>query len=588
MKHKILLILFLFIPTLFFAQKRKHQPKKKTPIEMLAGEVSLREKFPDYIFANDSLMVTFLHEGSKMTCDSAKFNQKEQFFEAFGHVKVNMGDTVFMNSDYMNYSGKTRLSESRGNVMLKNKRMTLTTQKLMYDRNTSQAWYDDWGTVKDEDNTMVSKQGRYFANEYRAEFTQDVTVATNVNNKKGKGNYVVKSNHLNYYSKTKDVEVLGPTTITNNDNPEDTFYTERGMYNTSTMISTSTQKGKISYNGNHLVGDRLFYNQKIGYGNAEGNVVVTRPKDEMVMRGGQAEYYRSTLPGVAYDSVYVTKRAWVSKKQDNDSVYFHAKRITGVNHIDKTYTIIGYDKARMYHKDGQARADSLIYHDKSGTLELYKDPVLWYGNSQITGDTILVYSKKQKIDSAVVKLNALALQKVDSITIKDFNQIKGRFMYATFRDKGNNIDFVHVEGNAQSLFYADENKKGQPTNRIGINRSDCAFINALIENKKLNEVSCMGGTKSILSPEDMMEEDEKYLKGFLWRDKERFVDKKAFLEFIRREEVYPTISPPTQPIKINQPTVVPAQEDEPKGRTDVGKEEETPLETEEVKPKPTP
>ncbi len=40
----------------------------------------------------------------------------------------------------------------------------------------------------------------------------------------------------------------------------------------------------------------------------------------------------------------------------------------------------------------------------------------------------------------------MVLNKVDSIYEKEYNQIKGRFMYATFRDAKNNIDYIHVEG----------------------------------------------------------------------------------------------------------------------------------------------
>ncbi|MFV0530205.1 MAG: OstA-like protein [Flavobacteriales bacterium] len=531
-KTKILFI-YLFLASFVMAQQTGIPQKKKDPIEMEAGLLELKEQYPDLVFATDSIAVVFKHQGSTMTCDSAVFNEKEQYFEAFGNVKVNMGDTVFMDSDYLDYDGTTKFSKSRGNVVLKNRKLTLETQELFYDRIKDEAYYNNWGTVRDEDNTMVSKIGTYYITPNRAEFLQDVNVVTNINNKKKK-NFIVNSPHLIYYPKTKDVDFLGNTTIEDNDNPGDFIFTEIGTYNTRTLISKSTKNGSLHYDGNTLKGDELYFDQKIGYGKADGNVRVERPKERIRMKSDHGEYFRSTIPTLKKDSIFLYSRAYAAKAQGTDSVYFNAKRIEGVQHPDSTYTIRGFTKARSYNIEGQAKADSLIYHNRTGIMELYKDPVLWYGENQITGDTIRAYSIKNKIDSAVVIGNAMTLNKVDSIYEKEYNQLKGRFIYATFRDKKNDIDFIHVEGNAQSLIYADEEKKeGKPQSRIGINRSDCAYINAYLQNKEMEEVSCMGGTKSILSPEEKIFDEDKYLKGFTWRGKEMFADKQAFLDYVQ-------------------------------------------------------
>ncbi len=529
MKNSIL-FLGLFLVSYLFAQQK---PKgKEEPIQMEAALVELKEKYPDLIFATDSVAVVFTHKGSTMKCDSAVFNEKSQYFEAFGNVKVNMGDTVFLDSDYLDYNGFTRFSRSQGNVVLKNRKLTLLTQELFYDRVKNEAYYENWGTVHDEDNTLVSKIGTYYVTPNRVEFLQDVNVVTNVNNK-GKRNFIVNSPHLIYYPETKDVDFLGNTTIEDNDNPGDFVFTEEGTYNTRTLISKSTKNGSLHYNGNTLKGDDLYFDQKIGYGKADGNVRVERPEDRIRMKSDHGEYFRSTIPTLKQDSVFLYSRAYASKAQGTDSVYFHAKRIEGVQHPDSTYTIRGFTKARTYNIDGQAKADSLIYHNETGIMELYKDPILWYNESQITGDTIRAYSIKNKIDSAIVRGNAMVLNKVDSIYEKEYNQIKGRFMYATFRDAKNNIDYIHVEGNAQSLIYADEEEKeNKPHSRIGINRSDCAYINAYLTNKEIEEISCMGGTKSVLSPEEKVFDEDRYLKGFTWRGKEMFADKQAFLEYV--------------------------------------------------------
>ncbi|MFV0238366.1 MAG: OstA-like protein [Flavobacteriales bacterium] len=534
MRGKILFI-YIFLASFVSAQQNTTNKlqKKKDPIKMDAALVELKEQYPDLIFATDSIAVVFRHQGSVMKCDSAVFNEKTQYFEAFGNVKVNMGDTVFMSSDYLDYDGATRFSKSRGSVVLKNRKLTLETQELFYDRLKEEAYYDNWGTVHDEDNTMVSKIGTYYVKANRAEFLQNVKVVTNVNNK-GNRNFIVNSPHLIYFPKTKDVNFSGNTTIEDNDNPGNFLFTEEGTYNTRTLISKSTKNGSLHYDGNTLKGDALYFDQKIGYGKADGNVRVERPVERMRMKSDHGEYFRSTIPTIKKDSVFLYSRAYAAKAQGVDSAYFHAKRIEGVQHPDSTYTVRGFTKVRTYSNEGQAKADSLIYHNDTEIMELYKDPILWYGESQITGDTIRAYSIKNKIDSTAVIGNAMVLNKVDSLYNKEYNQIKGRFIYATFRDDKNNINFIHVEGNAQSLIYADEKEKDdKPQSRIGINRSECAYINVYLQNKEIEEVSCMGGTKSILSPEEKILDEDKYLKDFTWRGKEQFSNKQAFLDYVQ-------------------------------------------------------
>ncbi len=532
-RTKVLFIYIVFTSFVIAQQNPKKRQKKKDPIRMEAALLELKEQYPDLIFATDSVAVIFTHQGSIMKCDSAVFNEKKQYFEAFGNVKVNMGDTVFMDSDYLDYNGNIRFLKSRGNVVLKNRKLTLETHELFYDRVKNEAYYEDWGTVHDEDNTMESKIGTYYVTHNRAEFLQNVNIVTNVNNKQDKS-FIVNSPHLIYYPETKDVEFLGNTTIEDKDHSGNFVFTEKGTYNTRTLISKSTKNGSLHYDGNTLKGDQLYFDEKIGYGKADGNVCIERPVERIRMKSDHGEFFRSTIPTLKRDSVFLYSRAYAAKVQGTDSVYFHAKRIEGVQHPDSTYTIRGFTKARTYNLDGQAKADSLIYHDKKGIMELYQDPVLWYAESQITGDSIRAHFIENKIDSAVVIGNAMVLNKVDSVYDKEYNQIKGRFMYATFRDEKNNIDFIHVEGNAQSLIYADEEKKAaKPQSRIGINRSECAYINAYLQNKEIEEVSCMGGTKSVLSPEEKILQEDKYLKDFTWRGKEMFADKQAFLEYVQ-------------------------------------------------------
>ncbi len=107
--------------------------------------------------------VIFKHKGAIMYCDSAYLYNATNSLDAFGHVRVNQGDTLTMTSNKLNYNGNTQLIKVRDNVVLKDAEMTLTTHTLDYDRKTGQAVFYDRGNIvsKKNDNRLVSCEGIY-------------------------------------------------------------------------------------------------------------------------------------------------------------------------------------------------------------------------------------------------------------------------------------------------------------------------------------------------------------------------------------------------------------------------------------------
>ena len=66
--------------------------------------------------------------------DSALYYDKAGRFEAFGHVRMEQGDTLFLYGDRLHYDGLTQIAEVRENVRMENRTTTLLTDSLNYDR----------------------------------------------------------------------------------------------------------------------------------------------------------------------------------------------------------------------------------------------------------------------------------------------------------------------------------------------------------------------------------------------------------------------------------------------------------------------
>ena len=62
---------------------------------------------------------------------------------------------------------------------------------------------------------------------------------------------------------------------------------------------------------------------------------------------------------------------------------------------------------RVFSDSVQAVSDSMFYSFKDSVFRLYKDPVVWSKENQVTGDTILLFTKNKKADRFKVFENSL-------------------------------------------------------------------------------------------------------------------------------------------------------------------------------------
>ena len=103
-------------------------------------------KNPDATILNGK--VHFTHVDARLYCDSAYFYEASNSFEAFGHVKMYQGDTLSLFSDYAYYDGNEQMARARYNVILKNRKTTLYTDSLDFDRLYDNAYFFEGSTTR--------------------------------------------------------------------------------------------------------------------------------------------------------------------------------------------------------------------------------------------------------------------------------------------------------------------------------------------------------------------------------------------------------------------------------------------------------
>ena len=441
------------------------------------------------------------HDGVIFTCNKAYIFNKENYLKAFGDVQMVQGDTLFMNSKYVEYNGNVKQAYATGKVVLRTPDMNLVTDTLNFDRNTQEAYYNSNGTITDKENVLKSKAGRYYAKEKKFQFLTAVTITN--------PKYVLKSNHLDYYNNSGHSYLFGPSTITSDQN---FIYTEKGFYDSKKNVGHFLRKSYIKYKDRLIEGDSLFYNRNIEFASATNNVKITDSINKGIIKGHYAELYKQK------DSMFVTKRAVAINLVEKDSVYIHGKilLITG-KPLDRV--IRAYKNARFYKTDLSGKCDSIHSSQKTNLTQLIGKPILWNFENQMTGDVMHLIGNKntESLDSLKVLNNTFLVSK-DTLGT-GYNQVKGQNLYGKFRD--NKLYEVDIVKNTEVIYYMRNDKH----ELIGINKDVSSRINMTLNGNSIDTMTFFTNVDGDIFPEKDLPENARKLRGFIWRADERILTK---------------------------------------------------------------
>ncbi|GIQ60011.1 hypothetical protein Flavo103_31470 [Flavobacterium collinsii] len=494
------LLFFISYCLLFLSVQVIFAQKPKTIIVENADFQEINEnEIPGALLLIGNVKVN--HDGVVLTCNRAYFFQKENYLKAFGNVQLVQGDTLFLNSKYAEYSGNVKKAFATGDAVMSSPDATLSTDTINFDRNIQQVFYNTKGTIINKDNTLVSKSGRYFVAEKKFQFLTAVTITN--------PKYVIKSNHLDYYSNSGHSYLLGPSTITSKANY---IYTERGFYDTKKNLAHFLRKSYIKYDDRLIEGDSLYYNRNIEFASATRNVKITDSINRGIVKGHYAEIYKLK------DSMFVTKRAVAINLVEKDSVYIHGKKLM-VTGKEGERILRAYNNVRFYKIDMSGKCDSIHSNSKTALTKLIGNPILWNGESQITGDIMHLIGDKntKKLDSLKVLNNTFIVSR-DTLGT-GYNQVKGLNLFGKFKE--GKLHDVDVIKNTEVIYYM----RNDFNELIGINKNVSSKINLIIENNDIETITFFNKVDGDVYPEADLPENARKLKGLRWRGDERIKSK---------------------------------------------------------------
>ncbi len=457
----------------------------------------------DYLVADEKISteyqilrgnVIFRKEGVFMYCDSAYFYDSSNSLDAFGNVKMIQGDTLFVYSDVMYYSGTDEIAQLRYNVKLENKDMTLYTDSLDYDMVANLGYYFEGGRIVDSENELVSIYGQYDPDTKDSEFLFDVELR----NEK----YVMRTDTLHYNTATHIANIVGPTTIVSDSN---IIYSQRGWYNTETDKATLYDRSLlVGNNGIKLTGDTLYYDRVAGYGEAFSNMILTDSVHNSILDGDYGFHNERE------NRSFATIRARAREISEGDTLYLHGDTIRTYMLEDSSRVMIAEPNVRFFRFNMQGICDSMTYVQRDSMLYMDRHSIIWSGNRQITGNSIDIHMNDSTVDYALLPDYGFMAELIEDVY---FNQLSGKEMKAYFVNQ--ELRQLDVSGNVQLIMYPME--EDSTYNKL-VDAESSYMIVLLKPQQEIDKITMWPEVTGNVTPLYLAKKSQYYLAGFAWYD----------------------------------------------------------------------
>lgn len=490
--------------------------------------------------------VKFRKGGMYMYCDSAYFYPETNSIDAFGNVKMEQGDTLFVFSDLLYYNGERQMARLRTNsrrkVRLINRDVTLTTDSLNYDLMTELGYFLDGGEIDDKKNRLSSIHGQYSPRTKDAEFNDDVLLE---NNEDG---YTLETNRLLYNTDTHIAKIVDNTLIKSEN---DTIYCKKGWYNTNTDEAQLHSRSTIIHadslnNVTTLEGDSIIYDKATGISRAymfrDRNkdaqpMVLTDTANKTILIGGFGLFNDKTKESFATDyplliehsrpdTIFLradTIRTFTynygkkrvepvltdSMGQPLDSLS-QAMAIAEADSLNKEteYHIAkAYRRARFFRNDMQGVADSMTYISRDSMMYLSCRPIIWSGERQVNGNQINIHFNDTTVDWAELPDFGMMAEAVEE---EFYNQMSGKKMKAYLENQ--TLRHLYVDGNVQTIFLPIENDSTY--NKL-VN-AESSYMTIDMADGKMDKLKMWPEVTGTVTPLFMIKKNQYYLPDFNW------------------------------------------------------------------------
>ncbi len=520
-----------------------------TQLQILAGNVKLKQG------------------NTLFDCDSCVINNSANTFEAWGNVHINDSDTTNIYAGHLRYIINDKHAFLDGGVKLTDGKGSLTTPDLEYDVTTKIGIYKNGGKVINKKSILTSKEGYYYTDLKDVYFKYHVELKDPA--------YSITTDSLLYNTETESTRFIAKTVIIDSNGriieTSEGYYNQKtGKADFGSRPSIRDLKARTLIRANHMEFDDSSHTSL-----AEGNVVYIDSTNNTTMLAGRMLRNNKTDAILATnkplliikqdkDSIFITadtlfsarlsdlhrnadtiqakdslgRKDSVGKKDSlgvkdlklrkdsivikdlklqKDSLVYDTLKGRKVIALDNTKDSTnryfeGYRNVRIFSDSLQAISDSLFYSFKDSTFKLFQHPVIWSKESQITGDTVYLFTKNKKADRMKVFENSFLVNKSGP---ELFNQISSTRLDAWFLD--GSIDSARAKGYVSCIYFIQDDDSAY----TGINESTADMLDIYFEKDELKRVVFRSDVTGTLWPIRQKDPKTMRLPKFIWLEEKR-------------------------------------------------------------------
>lgn len=302
----------------------------------------------------------------------------------------------------------------------------------------------------------------------------------------------------------------------------------KGTYNSIERKAVFTGDVVIDDDTSRIFCDRLIHYRIDEVSYAYGEVFLWGKNESVYLSADTIENYGSAKLTYAYakpklykiDTSYTISSNTISEESRTfslDTMTVKAKRMEAVREpTHKKFYFFG--DVEIFRESVQGKSDTIIYHQTEERTELNGSPIIFYGDSQLSGDSISISMKGSKLRYIKAVDQSISVSLEDTIYTLRKNQISGDTIQISFDE--NKVEGIFSRGDSKMLYFMFNEEKSPD----GVNVFSSEGLDILFTNDEASDVNLFKGEAGGASPEGQTlpefmtygREEELYLPRFKW------------------------------------------------------------------------
>lgn len=352
------------------------------------------------------------------------------------------------------------------------------------------------------------------------------------------GDVTITCDYAKLFESTNISNLSGNVKLTQKDL---TMKTKRATYNGNTKFTKSDTELEIQDKKTYLKAKAGDYNSLTNVANFYQNVFIE--DDSVIVNSNYLQYNKKTQESYAYNNVlikgkfnssYLLSDTLIYKPKDKysisygkpilfqidsveadegfvyDTLSISSDTMQAFRYIDNEHYVFT-DSVEIIRKDVKARSKLATYFRTKNIFVLDDEPIIWYENSQLYGDSITIELQESKLKRIESVGNAFSVSKEFEKFAQFLNQLAGHKIEMIFED--GKISRIITSQNAQSLYFS-QNDAGA----IDAHKHDCNKIEMFFDNDEIDKINFLENVNAVAIPYQELKSGVKefYLPRYKW------------------------------------------------------------------------